>query len=281
MSLQPNKPNQESGIATILLVLAIMALLSTVIALAVAHQDLDSHASLQHDQLVYLQRAQKSLRHWYVSNAGAFDAGGAGSTSPWNASQILAMSGAQVRWNAKLFVSGEQCLAAAQGNICYHTLWFAVPDVAGPAPSLNGNNFNPGNAQYVSVSGERIESALYNRSMGQLNDMAATLQAAYNSYSQSSAIHNSNIDWFAPSGCTPSGSGPFQCSNGGYIDLSQFLSGSGIASRFNGANAWGLPVLANNSSNPANDVASPFTMILQSPLPWMGETLQATIVQPL
>lgn len=274
----------ESGIAAILLVVVIMLLVTALFSAFIARIELHTHQALEQAQRNYLANAQTALRNWYAEHASELDAGGSGSTLPFPGQEILAKAGVAENWNAELFVSNEQCIPTAQAELCYHTLWLAVPAVAGAAPSFQGGQFNPGAGQYVSVSGQSIETALYNRAENQLTDVTSMLEEGFAASESAGGVHDANLDWFAPPGCGTDGDGPFAaCSNNGYngfIPWSSYLSGSGFSSPGSNQNAWGLPVQVNNSVSPANDTSPPYAVEIESPLPWGGD-ISALVTETL
>ena len=270
----------ESGIAAILLVIVIMLLVTALFSAFIARIELHTHQALEQAQRNYLANAQTALRNWYTEHASEMDAGGSGSTLPFQAQEILAKAGVAENWNAELFVSNEQCIPTAQAQLCYHTLWLAVPAVAGPAPSLQGGQFNPGAAQYVSVSGRSIETAQYTRAENQLADMSSMLETGFAGAEGAGGVHDTNLDWFAPPGCGANGDGPFACSNSVFIPWSSYLSGSGFGSPGYNQNAWGLPVQVNNPGGQANDTSPPYAVEIESPLPWGGD-ISALVTETL
>ena len=270
----------ESGIAAILLVIVIMLLVTALFSAFIARIELHTHQALEQAQRNYLANAQTALRNWYMEHASELDAGGSGSTLPFPAQEILDKAGVAENWNAELFVSNEQCIPTAQAELCYHTLWLAVPAVAGAAPSFQGGQFNPGAGQYVSVSGQSIETALYNRAENQLTDVTSMLEEGFAASESAGGVHDANLDWFAPPGCGTDGDGPFACSNNGFISWSSYLSGSGFGSPGSNQNAWGLPVQVNNSVSPANDTSPPYAVEIESPLPWGGD-ISALVTETL
>lgn len=280
MSLQRN---DESGAAFLLFVLGLMLVMISSVAFMQAEVPLATHQSLVQAQQQYLQRARQRLNTWYKTQAVVLDASGNGSASPVPASGLLAAAGISERWNAQAFVSTEQCLAASQGNICYRNIWVAVPATSGTPPTLANNVFQPGTAQYIEVSGQPIESLLYRQSLDQLDHIVTRIDAGYSGYEAAGGVHNINVDWFAPppsSGCgVPGGVGPFGCSGGGFAPVSAIFPSSFSAGN-SAVNAWGMTVTANNSGSPASDTATPYTMALESPLPWGGDIL-ATAVEPM
>ncbi len=278
-----SRPNDESGAAFLLFVLGLMLVMGSVVAYMAAEVPVATHQSLVLSQQHYLQRARQRLIAWYKTQAVVLDAAGNGSTSPVPASGLLAAAGISERWNAQAFVSTEQCMAASQGSICYRNIWVAVPATSGTPPTLVNNIFQPGAAQYVEVSGQPIESLLYQHSLDQLDRIVTRIDAGYSAYEAAGGVHDINVDWFAPppdSGCgVPSGVGPFNCSGGGFAPVAAVFPGSFLAGN-SARNAWGMTITANNSGSPASDTATPYTMALESPLPW-GGSLLATAVEPL
>lgn len=285
MSLQPHSKSsihKESGIAAILLVLVLMFFISAIFAGIIARMSLVSHQAVQQAKTRYLHNAQTQLSHWYSENAAALDAGGDNSSSPYSASEIMAQAGIQQQWNAQLFVSHEQCITAntSQGNkLCYRTLWFAIPSTAGHPPILQmGSVFMPFNATYVSVSGLTIETALYNQALTQISEMGDLLESMFAASTASGGVHDANLDWYAPQGQNcGNGSGPWATC--GTYPWSAYIQNSGIAGS-NGKNPWDLQVMVNDSTQPASNTAPPYTVELQSPLPW-GGNISELITQPM
>ena len=278
-----SRPNNESGAAFLLFVLGLMLVMGSTVVLMASEVPIATHQSLVLAQQQYLHRARERLITWYKTQAALLDSAGSGSVSPVSASGLFAAAGINERWNAQAFISTEQCQTATQGQLCYRNIWVAVPATSGAAPTLTNNVFQPGSSQYIEVSGQPIESLLYRQSLDQLDRLVTRIDAGYAAYESSGGVHNINLDWFAPapnSGCgVPNGVGPFNCSGGGFESISNVIPSSFTAGN-RATNAWGLPVTANNSGSPANDVANPYTMVLESALPW-GGSLLATAVEPM
>jgi hypothetical protein len=281
-----SQPSNESGAAFLLLVLGLMLVMGAAAALMAAAVPLATHQSLVLAQQQYLQRARERLTNWYKTQAVLLDSTGSGSASPVPASGLLAAAGISERWNAQAFVSSEQCMAVSQGQLCYRNIWVAVPATSGPPPTLSNNRFQPGTAQYIEVSGQPIESLLYRQSLNQLDRIVTRIDAGYSAHEASGGVHNINLDWFTPHSCggAQNGAGPFNCSGGGFVPISAIFSSTRGSKSFaagnSARNAWHLTITANNSGAPANDITSPYTMVLKSPLPW-GGSLLATAVEPM
>lgn len=273
------KIHEEAGIAAILYVIVVMLFVSAVMSLIVARMDDLSHQKLLQTQALYLQHAQQQLQSWYQQNAAFMDNGN--SAPPFSASAILESAGIQSQWNAQLFVSDESCSTTDTATkLCYRMLWLAVPAVSGAEPTYTNGVFQPGASQYVEISGEAIETALYNQALQQLHHFGTLLESGFAASESSGALHNVNVDWFAPNNCEGGiGDGPFACSQGGFISWTDYTQGSGIAGT-DGNNPWGIAVEVNNSGGDASDSATPYTVELQSPLPW-GGALTTLISQPL
>lgn len=281
-SPQHNNPGdlREAGLSAILLVLVLMFFVGAVYASVIARMNLDSHQAFSQDKATYIQRAQAQLQHWYAENATIFDANGNGSASPFSASEILAQAGIQTRWNAQLFISTEQCIAAAQGNnICYHTLWLAVPSLSGAAPTLQNNQFQANGAVYVAVSGQAVETQHFNHAVTQITTLSTLLESGAASANASGGVHDANLDWFAPSGCG-NGDGPWPSGACGTMSWLAYAQNSGLTAAGNGDNPWGLSLAVTDSGGNANNTSAPYTIELQSPLPWGGAITQI-VTEPL
>ncbi len=265
----------ESGIAAILYVIVIMLFFSAVIISISARLDDVSHQRILQSQQTWLQQSRQQLESWYEQNASWVDAAG-----NLNGSSILSDAGIQPQWNAQLLTSGQICQTFSQGSLCYHTFWLAIPSMSSPPPTVSGSTFTANSAQYVSVSGESIESRLYHHALRQMQSMGTLLQSGFAASSSSGALHNDSLDWFAPSGCQNGyGDGPFACSNGGFIDWNAYIQGTGLAG-LSGNNPWGAAIQVNNSGGEASDTSTPFSVELQSPLPW-GGYITSLVAQPL
>ncbi|WP_031574888.1 hypothetical protein [Acidithiobacillus thiooxidans] len=273
------QPGAEAGVAAILYVLVLMIFLAAVVSVISARLDDFSHQRLKQTQTIWLDHAQQQLQGWYAQNAAWLDAGGNGSAPPISASGMLSAAGVQPLWNAQLFVSNATCQSAAQGSLCYRSLWLAIPSMAGTAPTLQNGVFVPNGARYVSVSGQAIETRLYNAALHQVKRMGTLLESGFAASESSGALHNDDLDWFAPEGCTNgNGDGPFACSNGGWISWADYTQGSGLAGTQN-KNPWGYAVEVNNSGGEASDTATPYSVELSSPLPW-GGAITSLVAQP-
>lgn len=274
-----SRPNNESGAAFLLFVLGLMLVVGSTVMLMASQVLVATHQSLVLAQQQYLQRAGQRLITWYKTQAVLLDSAGGGSSSPVPASGLFAAAGISERWNAQAFISTEQCQSMSQGELCYRNIWMAIPATSGAAPALVNNVFQPASSQYIEVSGQPIESMLYRQSIDQLDRIVTRIDAGYSGYEAAGGVHNINVNWFAPQGCVPSGAGPFNCSGGGFAPVSAIIPGSFVAGN-SASNAWGLTITANNSGSPASYIATPYTMVLESPLPW-GGSLLATAVEPM
>lgn len=275
-----NREHPEAGISAILLALVLMFFVGAVFAGVIARMDLDSHQALKQDKAVFLQRARSQLQHWYAGNATAFDANGNGSTSPFSGSEILTMAGIQQRWNAKLIVSNEQCTPAAHNTeICYHTLWLAVPSMSGAAPTLQNGQFEANGAAYTTVSGLAIETNLFNQAIRQMSTLSTLLESGAASANSSGGVHDANLDWYAPTGCG-NGDGPWPAGACGTLSWTAYTQGSGLSGSEDGSNPWGLAIAVTNSGGEANNTAAPYAVELQSPLPW-GGSITSVVSEPL
>lgn len=265
----------QSGVAAILYVIVIMLLFAAVIVSISARLNDVSHQRILQTQQEWLHHSRQQLQSWYEQNAAWVDA-----STALNGTAIMSDAGIEPQWNAELLASSQTCQTFAQGSLCYHTFWLALPSMAGPAPTVSGSTFTPNSAQYVSVSGEAIESQLYHRALRQVQNMGTLLESGFAAAASSGALHNDDLDWFAPAGCTNgSGDGPFACSNGGFLDWDDYLQGTGL-SGLSGNNPWGFPVQVNNSGGEASDTSTPFSVELRSPLPW-GGYITSLVAQPL
>lgn len=255
----------ESGIAAIMLVLLIMAAVAGLIAMVFAHTALQSHQALLRNQQSYLDRGQSLLGNWYKANA-AYVFTSAGQATLQNSGALLQAAGIPEEWNATATESAETCTSQPGGGnpICYYNLTLSIP----------GGNLS------ASISGETIEAKKFGQAVSQLDRMAAALQAGFSAFTASGGLHNTSLNWFAPPNCGSNGSGPFACSNGGFMSLDGWLANSGFGPESDGNNPWGVPVLAENDGGNANDQVSPYSIILESPLPW-GGAIQQTVTQPL
>lgn len=267
------------------LVLVLMAFLSALIASYEARRGYVGASRTHRLERDYLARAKARMTRFYAAHAAAVDANAA---APWSGAQLLALANVPPRWQVTAFIGGRQSITVGGATtIDYRDIWLALPGVAhgGPAQlaslDTGTNTFLPGTSPaWTEVSGEAIEDALYVRAQRQLTRLGARLTAMYAADLATDGNHNIGVDDWQPVGCGPYGGGVIACTNGQFVSASTLHFAAALgAQRINTDNPWGEPLMASNTVD-ANTTAPPYTIVLQSPLPW-GGNLTSAITEPI
>ncbi len=267
------------------LVLVIVVTVAAIIATYSARRGYVGVSQTHRAQRLFLARAQRRITRYYSSHAAAMDAN---LNAPWTGAQLLVRAGVPTRWQVQAWVGTRQSTSIDSGTVMdYRDIWLALPGNAasGPAtlPTLNTttNTFNPGTSPaWTEIHGENIEAALAVRAQQQLNRLNSRLTAMYAADTASDPGRNIGVDYWQPSGCGPYGGGIIACTNEQFLPASTVgLSVALGAQRVGTNNPWGLPLMISNTVD-ANDTAPPYTMVIESPLPW-GGSINATVTGPL
>ncbi len=276
----------QGGYAALALVLVVAVTLAALIAAYSARRGYVGVSQTHRAQREFLTRAQRRITRYYSTNAAAMDAN---LNAPWTGAQLLVNAGVPPRWQVEALVGTRQSLPIDGGaaTLDYRDIWLALPGNAtgGPATpaTLNSatNTFNPGTSPaWAEIHGETVEAALTVRAQQQLNRWNSRLTAMYAADTASDAGRNVGVDYWQPAGCGPYGGGTIVCTNGQFLPASNVgLSTVLGAQRISVNNPWGLALQISNTVD-ANDTAPPYTMAIESPLPW-GGALDATVTEPL
>ena len=237
-------------------------------------------------QRAFLTRAQQRVTAYYMEQAANMDAN---MNAPWTGAQILAQAGVPLRWQVQAFVGTRQSTQIDGGTVTldYRDIWLAMPGSdagnAATPPALNTatNTFAPGTSPaWTEIHGENIEDTLAVRAQQQMDRLSSRMTAMYAADTASDPGHNVGVDYWQPAGCGPYGGGIITCTNGQFLPASTVgLSTALGAQRVSSNNPWGLALMVSNTVD-ANDTAPPYTLIIESPLPW-GGSMDATVTGPL
>jgi len=277
---------KQGGYAALALVLVLITVLSALVASYEARRGYVGVSRTDRLERDYLERAKNRITRFYAAHAAAMDTNAA---APWSDAQILISADVPLRWQVQVFIGGRQSVTVGGGSTTmdYRDIWLALPGTAQggqaqPASLDTGTNtFLPGTSPaWTEVSGEAIENGLYVRAQRQLTRLGARLTAMYAADLATDGNHNIGVDDWQPTGCGPYGGGVIACTNGQFVPVSTLNVTTALgAQRIDTDNPWGEPLLASNTVD-ANTTAPPYTIILQSPLPW-GGNLTNTIAEPI
>lgn len=268
------------------MVLVLITALSALIAAYSAHRGYVGISRTHRQQRAFLARAQRRVAHYYTAHAAAMDAN---ANTPWPGSDILAQAGVPPRWQVQILVGTRQSVAIDGGAVTldYRDLWLVLPGSATggraiPA-TLNAvsNTMNPGSSPaWTEIHGENIEDALAVSAQQQLSRLSSRLTAMYAADTASDPGRDIGVDYWQPKGCGPYGGGILACTNGQFLPASTLGLATALgAQRVNTSNPWGLALVVSNTVG-ANDTAPPYTLAIESPLPW-GGSIDATVNGPL
>lgn len=268
------------------MVLVLMTALSALIAAYSARRGYAGASQTQRTQRAFLARAQRRVVRYYTAQAAAMDAN---ANAPWTGPQILVQAGVPPRWQIQALVGTRQSTPIDGGTVTldYRDIWLVLPGSAtgGPAatPMLNtvANTFNPGSSPaWTEIHGENVEDALAVSAQQQLDRLTSRLTAMYAADTASDPGRDVGVDYWQPNGCGPYGGGLIACTNGQFLPASTVGLETALgAQRISTSNPWGLALTLSNTVD-ANDTAPPYTLAIESPLPW-GGSINATVTGPL
>ncbi len=206
----------------------------------------------------------------------------------------------ELRYNVQVYVSTIQKNQSDSQPTFYHIFYLAIPSqnygngTFNPNPPAGQPFFVPAvkTQIYGVVTGEPIESQLYTASLDQIELISANMQNYFYSkmYGQGYGMHNSGLDYYAANDCSKFKdpdlvSQNLECTNDQYEPLESVIlqnspasfygifniyvdsKGSETNNKPQLLNAWGLPILINNSSQ-ASLSGPPYSALLASPTPW-------------
>lgn len=262
---------RQRGQALLAVISVMMLVISGSIAAVIAANGQVTYLKNKKKKRQWVNQTIGELRQFYKENAAAMDAN---SSTKWStATALLKAAGVKLKYRAKLTVGKRQ----SSGQIDYRTLTLWIPN----AKTGNSATFSPSiSLAYGQVRGREIETQLMNAAKSQLGRISSELTAYYAGRIQYDPAHNVAVDYWEKGTCGPYGGGLIDCASNWTKLANLNIQGLGVVNRGSMTNPWGKALKAANESPIAHDQSPPFTLRLESPLPW-GSGLTTSVVEPI
>lgn len=272
---------RQSGYVTLLFLAGLVGLLFVTSSGYLRAREHAQHNQATPDRAAYLRDCADRLGRWYAMQSGVTGA----QAGQIDMAATLAAAGITPRYN--LQAASSQRLA--DGTVAWHVfvLWLPEPlRVQGTAIDAATGVFTegtlistgqPAQITHARIDGRAIQLRLYAESGRRVRELAGRLETWFGTQRATHPLAPASTNWFRAASCAAVDGGELPCYDT-YQDVtttavpnSVGLSGGALT------NAWGGAIQVSNLVN--SSTTSPFSMSVQSLLPW-GGVMQVLAQEP-